>query len=43
MTHESVSCPGKLSICPNEMVPLQIDRAIDLGRYLRASSPNRAG
>jgi hypothetical protein len=25
---------GKLLMCPNEMVPLQIDRARDVGRYL---------
>ena len=25
---------GKLSVCPNEMVPLQIDLAIGFGRYL---------
>jgi hypothetical protein len=33
---------GKLSMCPNEMVPLQIDRAIDAGRYLEAATVNLA-
>ena len=27
-------------MCPNEMVPLQIDRAIGVGRYLLADPPN---
>ena len=33
---------GKLFVCPNEMVPLQIDLAIGLGRYRFAprSQPN---
>ena len=31
---------GKLSICPNEMVPLQIDLAIGDGRYLLVRSAN---
>jgi hypothetical protein len=31
---------GKLSVCPNEMVPLQTDRAIGLGRYLFSCLPN---
>ena len=27
-------------MCPNEMVPLQIDRAIEHGRYLQAPTVN---
>ena len=36
---------GKLSVCPNEMVPLQIDLAIGAGPYLlaRSSSPRGPG
>jgi hypothetical protein len=30
----------KIFFCPNEMVPLQIDRAIELGRYLPVHLPN---
>jgi hypothetical protein len=30
-------------MCPDEMVPLQIDRAIDLGRYLSRSLANPWG
>ena len=33
---------GKLSVCPNEMVPLQIDLARGVGRYLAAVSANHA-
>jgi hypothetical protein len=29
-----------LPLYPNEMVPLQIDRAIELGRYLPVHLPN---
>ena len=32
-----------MAIYPNEMVPLQIDLAIGVGQYLRASSSNPAG
>ena len=28
-------------MCPNEMVPLQIDLAIRVGRYLFGRSPNQ--
>jgi len=31
-----------MSLYPNEMVPLQIDRAIDAGRYLEAATVNLA-
>jgi len=31
---------GNLATCPNEMVPLQIDRAIGVGRYLFRRTAN---
>ena len=33
---------GKLFLCPNEMVPLQIDLAVDQGRYLWRPAANPA-
>jgi DUF917 family protein len=33
---------GKMPLCPNEMVPLQIDLAIVLGRYLGDTTANPA-